>query len=147
MISLRCVARFIEDNGYPCSHPVDVTLTYDPADPYACRITFHEDDDEVHWWFARDLFDTTIHARGHGDVIVRPDGEHMLLRLTSTEGTALLQLPRETVARYMAQSYALVPPDTEASHLDLDLQLAYLLEYGPPGYIGRRRMREEDDHA
>lgn len=116
--------------------PVRATFRYDPADPYAVDLLFHAssaDDDEVSWTLARDLLVAGMdEAAGIGDVRVwpwvTPRGDFIALALSNpAEGTALFEMPRAMLARFLRRTYVVVPRGREAEHLDVDSVVKRLL--------------------
>jgi hypothetical protein len=115
--------------------PVVMTaeLEYHASDPYAVTAIFHTPGDAVRWVFSRDLLDEgLVHDVGDGDVQVVPgrdsQGEHTVqLRLASPDGVAVLEASAEAILAFLGRSYGLVPPGTEADHLDLDAALTAIL--------------------
>lgn len=118
-----------------CALPVQASLRYEPADPYAVYVIFHAGDEpcaEVSWSFARQLLvDGLKEPAGLGDVRVWPwlgdDGPVAALALSSPDGHALFEVPRDSLEDFIARTYAQVPLGTESGHLDLDATLANLL--------------------
>ncbi|MFF3468339.1 SsgA family sporulation/cell division regulator [Streptomyces sp. NPDC002619] len=110
-------------------------LSYESADPYAVHALFLLDDHEpVEWVFARELLAQGLHRpTGPGDVHVWPlrgrDQYELCIALASPAGNALLIAPAREVASFLQRTDALVPPGTEAAHLDLDTQLARILAH------------------
>jgi hypothetical protein len=105
--------------------PVRCVLRYEPADPYAVHLVFHTDGPEgeaIHWSFARDLLAAGLSTpSGVGDVRVWPwttlAGESIALALSSPDGQAVLEAPREPVSRFLDVAYAAVPAGAESRHL------------------------------
>ena len=109
--------------------PVRCVVRYEPPDPYAVHLVFHTDaldGEPVHWSFARDLLAAGLAApTGVGDVRIWPwttlAGDSVALALSSPDGQAVLEAPREPLARFLDAAYAAVPTGTETKHLgDLD---------------------------
>ncbi len=113
--------------------PVDATLTFSSADPYAVTATFHVDsEDPVRWTFARDLLAGGLERPcGEGDVAVWPamsaDGSVVCISLNAPNGHALLEARCADVAEFVAETYSLVPAGRESEHLDLEGMFARLL--------------------
>ena len=116
--------------------PVKATLRYEPTDPYAVHVVFHgggaDPAGEVSWSFARQLLAEGLNEpAGIGDVRAWPwqseDGPVIALALSSPDGHALFEVPRAALADFLARTFAEVPRDTEARHLDVDAALAALL--------------------
>ena len=104
--------------------PVFSTLVYRSDDPVAVEITFDPDADAgelVTWTFSRELLARGLDApAGVGDVRVwpwaTPRGDFVALALSSPDGNALFELPRETVVRFLQRSYHLVSRKQEAAY-------------------------------
>jgi hypothetical protein len=116
--------------------PVQASLRYEPADPYAVHVVFHgggdEPGSEVSWSFARQLLvDGLTEPAGMGDVRVWPwhggEGPVAALALSSPDGHALFEVPRKSLETFLASTYTQVPLGGESAHLDLDATLANLL--------------------
>jgi hypothetical protein len=113
--------------------PVDATLTFTSADPYAVTAVFHADsEDPVRWTFGRDLLAGGLErACGEGDVTVWPaesmEGPVLCMALRAPQGHALLEAMCADVADFVAETYSLVPPGRESQHLDLEDTFARLL--------------------
>lgn len=101
-------------------------LRYDATDPYAVDAVFQTGEPRgVRWVFARDLLSAGLAGpTGDGDVRVWPrvdaDGAAVLIELRSPDGRALLEAPAERLAAFLQSTYAIVPPGTESSHVDVD---------------------------
>jgi hypothetical protein len=96
------------------SGKVEVTLVYDPADPWAVTLLVagHA------WLFARDVLAAGLYEpAGEGDVQISPDTGgvfgRIVLTLSSPTGTAALALPRGTAEKLLEAAEALVPPGRE----------------------------------
>lgn len=109
--------------------PVRCVLHYEPSDPYAVHLVFHTDapdGEPVHWSFARELLLTGLATpSGVGDVRIWPwttlAGESVALALSSPDGQAVLESPREPLGRFLDAAHASVPAGSEAKYLgDLD---------------------------
>jgi hypothetical protein len=108
-------------------------LEYNVRDPYAVTAVFFAGERPVRWIFSRDLLDEgLVHDVGDGDVQVVPGtddlGLHTIqLRLASPDGVAVLEAASDEVLDFLGRSYALVPPGTESTHLDVDAALEQML--------------------
>jgi hypothetical protein len=108
-------------------------LEYNVRDPYAVTAVFFAGERPVRWIFSRDLLDEgLVHDVGDGDVQVVPGtdglGAHTIqLRLASPDGVAVLEAASDEVLDFLGRSYALVPPGTESTHLDVDAALEQML--------------------
>ena len=117
--------------------PVQASLRYVPADPYAVHVLFHAGGDaadtpSVSWSFARDLLVAGLtEPAGIGDVRVWPwstqDGPVVALALSSPDGHALFEAPRETLEDFVARTFAVVPAGSEPQHLDIEAAVGRLL--------------------
>jgi hypothetical protein len=100
------------------------SLRYDPADPIAVTLTVRSGGGNlVTWTFARRLLaDGLRKASGLGDVRVTPvldDSRHrILVSLSSADGHAELDLPRDRVETFLRQAFAAVPTGMEAGLID-----------------------------
>lgn len=115
------------------SATVPVRLGYRPADPWAVTAVFRTADGDVTWVFGRDLLEEGLAGpSGEGDVAVWPVstavGTLLYLSLASPHGSALLEADPRAVREFLDRTYSLVPVGTEASLLDLDAELARLVE-------------------
>lgn len=114
---------------------VRASLRYDQRDPYAVHVVFHPDGDggeSISWSFARELLATGLtEPSGIGDVRVwpwsTPRGEAIALALSSPDGNALFEVPRNVLTRFLRRTYGVVPRGREADHLDVDAALTRLL--------------------
>lgn len=123
---------WVDLNGYVRSTRVPVLLAYLPTlNPLAVHVIFDPYGPEpVEWTFARELLVYGMEDRaGLGDVRIWPHrhGE-LALTLDSPEESALFLLHRPTVAKFLRQTYAVVPRGRE--QLDFDRELAELLSDG-----------------
>ncbi|MGD9954640.1 MAG: SsgA family sporulation/cell division regulator [Candidatus Nanopelagicales bacterium] len=115
------------------SATVPVRLGYRPSDPWAVTAVFRTGDGDVTWVFGRELLEEGLAGpTGEGDVAVwpvsTPRGRLLYLSLASPSGSALLEADPESVRDFLDRTYTLVPVGTEASLLDLDAELAKLVE-------------------
>lgn len=114
-------------------------LRYDATDPYAVDAVFQTGDPRgVRWVFARDLLSAGLcRPTGDGDVRVWPrvhDGRStVLIELRSPDGRAVLEAPAEGLAAFLQSTYALVPPGSESTCIDLDGLVNELLADGDSG--------------
>lgn len=113
--------------------PLWAGLRYDPADPYAVHVSFYAktDPEPVTWTFARELLAVGLgELTGRGDVRIwpwhSPRGEFIALSISSPTGSALFEVPRSVLARFLRRTYAAVPRGQEWAHLDIDGELANL---------------------
>ncbi|MEV0533057.1 SsgA family sporulation/cell division regulator [Kitasatospora sp. NPDC050463] len=114
------------------SFRIVVDLEYDPADPYAVRLTFHlPGDAPVTWVFARELLlDGIGRPAGEGDVHVHPVGgelSEVCIVLHSPAGDALLRSSAPPLIAFLARTDRLVPMGQELTGGEIDAQLADIL--------------------
>ncbi|MFB7271010.1 MULTISPECIES: SsgA family sporulation/cell division regulator [Streptomyces] len=117
----------------PRTETVVVTLRYEPADPFAVRMSFPPpatlEGTEVTWEFSRELLAMGMDEPvGLGDVRVRPFGYgRTVLEFHAPEGTAMVHLRTADLRRFLDRSEGLVPAGREHLHLNLDHDLTELL--------------------
>lgn len=119
--------------------PVLTDLRYHPGDPYAVHVTFRtgSDDEVVEWTFARQLLtDGVARPVGDGDVQVWPAyadrAPVVCLALSSPAGRAVFEMPLGALAEFLTRTYTVVPTGCESDFVDLDAELAALLDDGLP---------------
>ncbi len=118
------------------SLPIRAGLRYETADPWAVRVAFQtggEGDGVVEWMFARQLLtDGVATTVGEGDVRVWPtqvDGDYFVnLAMASPSGSALFEIDRDALVEFLQQTYLAVPTGSEEEVVDLDAELALLLD-------------------
>jgi hypothetical protein len=117
------------------SLPVLAGLRYQADDPWAVRVTFQTggEDGTVEWMLARQLLTEGIRQTvGEGDVRVWPaasDSEPVVnLAMTSPSGAALFEIDRDALVEFLQQTYLAVPTGSEEDLVDLDAELALLLD-------------------
>ena len=109
-------------------------LRYTTSDPYAVTLVVASRRGPVAWTFSRDLLAEGLYdPAGDGDVQVWPclstdASAVVIIELHAPTGTAVLQTPSRTVARFVDETYAAVPAGTEAAHLSLDGRVEQLLD-------------------
>jgi len=126
--------------GGPCL-PVLADLRYDADDPWAVRVAFQtgaRDEDGsghglVEWMLARQLLTEGVAGTvGEGDVRVWPamsGGERVInLAMASPSGSALFEIDRDALVAFLQQTYLAVPTGSEQDVVDLDAELALLLQ-------------------
>ncbi|GHI32008.1 sporulation protein SsgA [Streptomyces daghestanicus] len=116
--------------------PLPARLVYHTDDPYAVCLSLGEPAKSVTWVFARDLLAEGMRrAAGAGAVLVFPRHrclpDTMRIVLRSPADAALLEIPASLVTAFLHDTYALVAPGAEGTHIDLDGCLARLA--GPNG--------------
>jgi hypothetical protein len=112
---------------------VPTTLHYSSENPYAVTALFRTSDGDVGWIFGRDLLAEGLTGpAGEGDVTVWPshgaEGAVVCIALDSPSGGALLEADLEHVRGFLADSYRLVPEGAESGLMDLDSEIAALLD-------------------
>jgi hypothetical protein len=112
--------------------PVDATLSYDAADPYAVHLDIAAGEGVVRWSFARELLTAGVDApSGEGDVRIIPvagrDGRRVRIQLSSPDGAAILEAPLTEMVEFLGATFDAVPTGTESDHFDVDALLAGLL--------------------
>jgi hypothetical protein len=140
-VLLDTTARVLSAAG-DAQSVVGVTLVFDPADPFAVSMTFHDQpprarlgavSSEVTWTFARALLEDGLHGpSGQGDVTVTPAGQDAVLhvRLSSPQGCVVVLLDWDMVALFLDASLSAVPAGAES--VDWDPVLAQILATGDP---------------
>jgi hypothetical protein len=114
--------------------PVRASLRYDPADPYAVHMVFYGESaaEAVGWSFARELLVAGLdEPAGIGDVRVwpwaTPQADLVALALSSPEGNALFEVPRDVLVRFLSCTYMVVPRGEETDYLNLDAAVTRFL--------------------
>lgn len=106
---------------------------YDPAEPFAITILFHTREMVRPWTFSRELLILGQSAPvGDGDVRIWPamdvDGVPVVaVRLSSPDGSILVEALAQDVQGFLAASIATVPRGAESRHLDLDALIEEIL--------------------
>lgn len=124
------------------SLPVLADLRYSANDPWAVRVAFQvgrsqpegDGDGVVEWMFARQLLTEGVAGTvGDGDVRVWPSmsgGERVInLAMASPSGSALFEMDRDELVEFLQQTYLAVPTGSEEDLVDLDAELALLLDH------------------
>ncbi len=125
MIATSFTAKLIVGDS---TLPVATSLFYSPEDPYAVIAKFEAEGEVTEWTFDRGLLDAGLTGEaGLGDVRVWLDEltDDILLRLTSPEGSALIQLPYKAIKGFLDRTYNAVPQGREV--FDVDALVAHLL--------------------
>lgn len=124
--------------------PAQARLEYSETDPWAVWARFRAGAPgdpaavDFEWAFARDLLSAGLHVQsGQGAVRVRPwvlprRRRVVVIEMFTPTGPAGFTTPAAGVKRFLKAARALVPPGTEARHLDLDEGIASLLAGGAP---------------
>jgi hypothetical protein len=131
-VDVEASLRFVAPDA--TTLPVRASLRYDPADPYAVHMVFYGESagEAVVWSFARDLLVTGLdEPAGIGDVRVWPwtvrQAGLIALALSSPEGNALFEVPRDVLVRFLRCTYLVVPRGRETDYLDLDAAVTRFL--------------------
>jgi hypothetical protein len=120
---------------------IAVSLSFDPADPWAVALDLYAEPAPVRWTFSRDLLIEGLHEpAGQGDVLVAPSldedgGAVVVIELRSPDGSLVGQLPARELTTFVHGVLAAVPTGAETAHLDVDALLDEMLH--PGGERGR----------
>lgn len=133
-VSTELELQLVVPDGPPV--PVRADLRYDIRDPWAVRVAFPtggEDDTAVVWMFARRLLSDGLgRACGDGDVRVWPasggPSSVINLSMSSPTGSALFEIDRDQLVGFLQRTYVAVPTGAESEVVDLDAELALLLD-------------------
>ncbi|WP_369137771.1 SsgA family sporulation/cell division regulator [Modestobacter versicolor] len=126
---------------------VPAALVYDSADPFAVRVRFGDEPDDVdgplyddpddggvEWLLSRDLLRAGLTAPvGEGDVRLWPARgglDVVFLQLRAPSGEALFELSGAVVGDFLQETDLLVPVGTESDELGVDEELSALLRGG-----------------
>ena len=124
--------------------PAQAYLEYSQTDPWAVWARFRAGAPgdpaavDFEWAFARDLLSAGLHVEsGQGVVRVRPHvlprrRRVVMIEMFTPMGMVGFTTPAVGVRKFLKAARALVPPGTEARHLDLDAGIASLLAGGAP---------------
>lgn len=117
------------------SRGINANLRYLRDDPFAVRLAFPaeislEGGDGVEWIFARELLDDGLYGpAGDGDIHLWPCGpSRMMIEFESPHGVAMVEFAAGDVRRFLEWSYRVVAAGDESRYLDLDADLAALLD-------------------
>jgi hypothetical protein len=109
-------------------------LCYSTGEPYEVCLEIGVGLEEpVVWRFARSLLAEGLSGQaGEGDVAVWPsaDGQTIVIRLRSPDGTAELTASASSVDRFLKATYCLVAAGAEPGRTDLDAGIAAILAWG-----------------
>jgi hypothetical protein len=101
---------------------VEVSLTYDPADPYAVAVGVHTDESTRTWTFARDLLADGLRSMVPlGDGQVRVQATSVLTEISRTDddgGVTVLRLPWWNTREFVRLSQSLVARGEEEVDVD-----------------------------
>ncbi len=106
-----------------------LTLLYMDTRPFEVWFDFG---DRSGWVIDRGVLHAGLdRPAGIGDVHIQPwaqtDGM-TVVSLRSRQGEAQFLIPTAATRNFLTRTFRLVPPDTEANHLDVDLAIAMLLQ-------------------
>jgi Streptomyces sporulation and cell division protein, SsgA len=118
---------------------ITVELGWRECDPYAVELLFLIDDDQtadVPWLVDRDLLARGLHTpSGVGDIHIRPGGsceccgdDITVIELDTPSGTAEVEFSTTDLSQFLGSTYDQLPPGAESLVLDLDTEIALLLE-------------------
>lgn len=116
------------------TRPVQVHLSFDSADAHVILMSLQTSTGRtVTWHFGRDLLHAgTTRSAGEGDVTVQPapgNSGLLLLTLRSPDGTsATFATPTAVATTFLARTFAAVPAGLEFAQVDLDAELAKILD-------------------
>jgi hypothetical protein len=115
---------------------------YRRQDPYAVTLTLDTGADKpVVWTLSRDMLAAALHSpEGLGDVRAWPvsvpagageavgfDGQILVIELGPPDGCARFEAAAAQIAAFLDRSYAMVPDGQETGYLNVDAELAELL--------------------
>jgi hypothetical protein len=115
-ISRRTVFQFTTDVAGP-PVPVTVVMSWDSRDPFAVTLAF-KDINRAVWLTSRELLAEGLYfPAGQGDVRIAPDDDPAWLNLTlnSPAGFAEFQVPADTLASFLADTFDEAPLGEEIS--------------------------------
>lgn len=112
--------------------PMELVFSYDPADPWAVRVSFEQPGEPVEWVLSRELLRTGIRtACGTGDVRLWPlrrggRGGRLRIRLGGTGLPVLVDVDRWALRAWLSATYRAVPAGTEAERIDWAAEAAHI---------------------
>jgi hypothetical protein len=121
---------------------IDVTLSFDPADPFAVTAMLHSGSGTVQWTFGRDLLVDGMHQpAGDGDVLVRPGLDYaghsaVIIELRAPQGSFMGQLATRELGPFVRDMLDVVPPGAESGLVDVEALVEQLLR--PDSYDERK---------
>jgi hypothetical protein len=122
--------------------PAQAYLEYSQTDPWAVWARFRAGTPgdpaavDFEWAFARDLLSAGLEVQsGQGAVRVRPwtlprHRKVVMIELFTTAGPVEFTTPAAGVRKFLKAARTLVPPGTEARHVDIDADIATILAPG-----------------
>ncbi|MFF9340694.1 SsgA family sporulation/cell division regulator [Streptomyces sp. NPDC014773] len=100
---------------------IDTSVGYHSRDPHALSIAFHLlGEESVVWRLDREMvLAGSLGPTGEGEVHLEPapDGK-LLLRLGAAGHRAVIRCDQEELARFVRDTFLLVPQGTEERHID-----------------------------
>lgn len=132
VVSQAVTLDLIDSTG--AATPIEAELQYDPRDPYAVTTVFMTGRSQVRWTFGRELLAAGLYEpSGDGDVHVWPcldsDGRAVVIvELSSPDGEALIQARSGDLSGFVDRMMKAVAPGAESAYLDLDAEIAAILE-------------------
>ena len=121
---------------------IDVTLSFDPADPFAVTAMLPSGAGTVQWTFGRDLLVDGMHQpAGEGDVLVRPGLDYaghsaVIIELRAPQGSFMGQLATRELGPFVRDMLDAVPPGAESVLVDVEALVEQLLR--PDSYDERK---------
>jgi hypothetical protein len=124
------------------ARPAQVYLEYSQTDPWAVWARFRAGAPgdpaavDFEWAFARDLLSAGLEVEsGQGVVRVRPwvlprRRRVVMIEMFTPMGMVGFTTPAAGIRKFLKAARALVPPGTEARHLDIDAGIAAILAGG-----------------
>jgi sporulation and cell division protein SsgA len=118
-------------HGQPA--PVVTRWTYSATDPFAVTLGVRTRGDRfVEWLVARDLVVDALRGPvGEGDLRMSPQHvqgyDIVEIEIRSTDGRAVLEVDRDLLAQFVADSVGLVPLGDESAYTDLDAEIAKIM--------------------
>jgi hypothetical protein len=118
---------------------ITVELGWRESDPYAVELLFLIGDDQsadVPWLVDRDLVARGLHTpSGVGDIHIRPGGsceccgdEITVIELDAPSGSAEFEFSTTDLSEFLEATYDQLPPGPEPLVIDLDTEIALILE-------------------
>lgn len=115
---------------------IAVSISFDPADPWAVALDLYAGPTPVRWTFSRELLIDGLHEpAGEGDVLVAPCLDEagravVVIELRSPDGSFVGQLPSRELTAFVRSVLDAVPAGAETAHLDMDALLDLMLRRG-----------------
>lgn len=99
---------------FAAAFPLTTDLWWDPVDPHAVTIWFHQGSGVIDWALSRELLATGLTmAAGEMDVRVEPFFDDVLLTVDNTRERAVFLFRGDVVAAFLADTYRQVPLGAE----------------------------------